>query len=116
MMGIGPNGSSLLERLPSLVVLSDDSEPWQMAMEQQARGQARLENAIRHHRKKPPKPLAPIEFSHMGQKPDGKFERLWVWLGENIPSKGLVKTSYYTAKEIRDAGFKLPPIKKKEKD
>jgi hypothetical protein len=110
-MGLGPNQSSLLQRtgMPALVW----RDPFAMQMEQQDRGEARRLKAIWHatKNKKPKKSLAPV--SPMPKEKG--LPRRWQWDGEDIPSRGLVKGLAYDGLVIREAGFKLPPMPKKQK-
>ena len=106
VMGLGPHGSSLSERmaLPPPVW----SNPFAMQMEGLARAEARREMAIWHRMKHavPRKPEAPVEAL---PKEKG-HERKWLWAGGDIISKGLRKDYTYTAGAIRKAGFKLPKL------
>lgn len=105
-MGLGPRGSSLLERTGIPAVVWRD--PFAMQLEQQDRGEQRRLKAIWHAtRHAPPKkPIAPVESS--GKVKGGP--RVWVWVGESIESKGMLKGNGYTGERIRKAGFKLPKI------
>jgi hypothetical protein len=110
-MGLGPRNSSLLKRLNTIPPIW--SNPFAMQMEQQQRGEARREKAIWHAQRHshPKRPLAPVTAL-----PKAKgYDRVWQWDGEDIPSKGLVKDSTYTAKQLRKAGFKLPVIPKADR-
>lgn len=110
-MGLGPNSGSLLDRTGTPEIVWRD--PFAMALEQRDRAEQRLAKAIwyaqRH--KKPAKPLAPVTAL---PKLKGQ-DRLWQWTGEALPSKGMIEHGYYTAEQLRAAGFKLPPLPKKEK-
>ena len=109
MSGLGPHGSSLLERVAGW------SQPWRdpfaMQLEQQDRREARQQKAIWHaqHRATPRKPEAPVVA---GPKPDKGLLRLWTWVGESIESKQFYKNASYTAEQIRKAGFKMPKLVK----
>ena len=84
-------------------------------MDRQERGQARRKAVMKWagKHKKQQKPLAPIEPL---KKAKGQ-ERQWIWIGEDIPSKDLwnsgKKWITYTKKQIQEAGFRLPKLKKK---
>ena len=107
-MGLGPHGSSLLERVAGW------SQPWRdpfaMQLEQQDRREARQQKAIWHaqHRAQPKKPEAPV-ISYSKRKDE---EREWEWIGETIDSKNLIKGAVYPQSYIRKAGFKLPKLAK----
>lgn len=108
-MGLGPNDSSLLERL-------DRGGPLVLAwlvIEQLDRGKARLIARIKHQQKHKAKkkPLAPVEQTEMKHA----LGRMWLWIGEDIPSKAIVKGHHFSSGEIRTAGFRLPKLIKKEK-
>lgn len=105
-MGLGPKGSSLLDRTGQPAKVWRD--PFAMQLEQQDRGEQRRLKAIWHATRhaKPAKPLAPVEAR---EKAKG-LERLWRWTGESIQSKGMIHGFSYKAGEIRKAGFKLPRI------
>ena len=109
-MGLGPHGSSLAERvaLPPPVW----SNPFAMQLEGIARAEARRERAIWHRQKHaaPRKPEAPVSESNTKVIHNGKNERMWIWEGEDIASKGLFHWRQYTSSQIRKAGFKLPKL------
>jgi len=110
MVGLGPNNSSLLERVGRQFEMTLD---W-LTMDRQERGQARRIAAIRYgmKHKKQQKPLAPVSI-----KPKEKgYERRWLWEGDDIESKGLKHFHSYSSTVIRAAGFKLPKLAKKDKD
>ena len=109
MAGLGPNNSSLLERVGHAFEMTLD---W-LEMDRQERGQARrkavMKWTMRH--KKQSKPLAPVEESELRSIPDN--HRLWIWIGETIESKGLQTSLSYSSSYIRQCGFRLPKLKKK---
>src|SRR5574341_1353938 len=109
-MGLGPKGSSLLERLGRPTEPAGDTI-W-FAIEQQERGEARMQARIRHQQKHktPKKPLAPVEQTE--EKLDK--ERCWVWRGEPILSKAIAADCMYESSFIRAAGFKLPKLQKQK--
>jgi hypothetical protein len=112
LTGLGPRGSSLLRRLGRMDV-EVFANPFTMQLEQMERGEARRLKAIWHatrrgaHRK----PEAPVETTGFGIHQEKKT-RLWIWTGEEIPSKGMYKGILYSGKEIRKAGYKLPKLVK----
>jgi len=111
LMGLGPHGSSLLERLGRPTEPGGDTL-W-IQIDQQERGEARMQARIRHQQKhktpkKPEAPVRPLEY-----KIEGK--RHWLWEGEDIPSKELFRTCHYSPERIRAAGFKLPRLQKQKK-
>jgi hypothetical protein len=111
-MGLGPHGSSLLQRLGRSM---EPPELLAIVMDQASRGEARKLARIRYgmkHKAKV-KPLAPVEETWMKDIVTG--EHLWIWLGENLISKGLLVNLLYRASFIRKAGFKLPKLKGKTK-
>ncbi len=110
-MGLGPQRSSLLQRLDRQAGPPQDTDWYEM--EQQERTQARQAARIRHAMKHKAKvrPLAPVR--ELEYKVEGK--RRWLWVGEEIASKGLYRTVHYSPEEICAAGFKLPKLVKKEK-
>lgn len=111
-MGLGPNGSSLLERLGRPTEPGGDTL-W-IQIDQQQRGEARAQARMRYQQKHkaPKKPEAPVE--PLPSKAKGQ-EREWWWRGETIMSKGLVQGDRYFTNQIRAAGFKLPRLEKKPK-
>ena len=109
-MGLGPHGTSLLQRV------GRPTEPpgaFELSIEQSNRTEARKEARIRYARKHKAKvkPMAPVEETNV--KDMSTKERWWRWIGENITSQGIETLSYYTGKQIRKAGFKLPRLQKK---
>lgn len=113
-MGLGPlHDDSLLRRLGRTKGVLD---AWWIELEQMertaARQQARLKYAAKH--KAPVKPLAPVQ--QYDEKLAAGKERLWLWIGEDIPSKQLARDYYYTSGRIRTAGFKLPKLVKVKKE
>lgn len=111
MVGFGPNNSSLLERVGKQFEMTLD---W-LEMDRSERGQARRVAAIRYgmKHKKQQKPLAPVEETT--EKHYGDKARLWKWNGEEIASKGLLPGDLYASDQIREAGFRLPKLKKLER-
>ena len=109
-MGLGPHGSSLLQRLERPMEPAGDTL-W-YAMEQEARRDARMQARIRHQQKHktPKKPKAPVEQTN--EKHPGDGARLWKWVGVEIASKGLLLGDLYASDQIREAGFKLPKLQK----
>lgn len=109
MVGLGPNGSSLLQRLERPTEPAGDTL-W-YAMEQEGRREARVQARIRHQQKHktPKKPEAPVNESNYKTQ---EGERCWEWQGETIASKGLEKGGVYGSSFIRKAGFKLPKLQK----
>jgi len=107
--GLGPNGSSLLERVGKQFEMTLD---W-LILDRQERGQARKIATIRYatKHKKQQKPLAPVKESDLKSIPEGN--RLWIWQGEVIESKGLQPSLSYSSEYIRKCGFRLPKLKKK---
>ena len=110
-MGLGPNGSSLFRRLGRSE--APPEEDFWIELEQEDRSSARELSRIAYfsRHKKPPKPLAPVE--QVDKKTEGV--RVWRWTGETIVSKGLIQGELYWGTFLREMGFKLPPLKKKEK-
>jgi hypothetical protein len=111
-MGLGPHGSSLLQRLGRS---TEPPELLEIVLDQSSRNEARKLARIRYgmkHKAKV-KPLAPVEESSIKSTPEGK--RCWVWIGEDIPSKALEQAGFYTSDYIRSMGFKLPKLKGKAK-
>ena len=109
-MGLGPNGSKLLERLGRPTEPGGDTI-W-IQIDQQERGEARMQARMRYQQKHktPKKPEAPVEAG------GGKgAQRNWLWVGESIPSKQMFKDMIYYAADIRAAGFKLPKLQKQKK-
>lgn len=111
-MGLGPHNSSLLDRTGHPAKVWRD--PFAMRLEQQDRREARQLKAIWHaqHRAQPRKPEAPAhspgkEFREGSEKK----VRVWIWDGEDIPSKNLFKGETYLPATLRKAGFKLPKLK-----
>jgi hypothetical protein len=109
-MGLGPRGSSLLERLRRPPEPGEDTL-W-IQIDQQTRGEARQQARTRHQQKHktPKKPLAPVEQTE--QRGEDRI-RLWKWIGEDIPSKNLWAQGLVTGEWIRKCGFKLPKLTKK---
>ena len=106
-MGLGPNNSSLLKRTGHAFEMTLD---W-LTMDRQERGQARRIAAIKWSmkHKKQQKPVAPVS-------PSDSKHRVWMWEGEDIPSKGIRTGCWYQADDIRRWGFKLPKLEKKGKN
>lgn len=110
-MGLGPHGALLSERVllhgPGLVW----TNAFAMQLEGIARREARLERAIylSSRNRAPRKPEAPVTPTE--KVPRG--ERRWIWIGEDIQNKTLLKGFDYSAEYIRKMGFKLPKIGKK---
>lgn len=111
-MGLGPHGSSLLERLERSTEPGVDTL-W-IQIDQQERGEARMLARIRYQQrhKAPKKPEAPVEPVPLKKK---GIEREWTWVGEPIPSKKLETLGVYFGSEIRAVGFKLPKLQKQLK-
>jgi len=107
-MGLGPNGSSLLERLGRPTEPGGDTI-W-IQVDQHIRGEARMQARMRYQQKHktPKKPEAPV-------RPLNVKPRMWLWEGESISSKLLQNGVEYTAEFIRAAGFKLPELQKQKK-
>ena len=108
-MGLGPHGSSLLERLDRPE--EPFPHPFAMMLEQQDRQEARRERAMQlamKHRAKQ-KPLAPV-----GQV-DGKKPRVWEWQGEPVVRLGIEPGMLLTGEAVRKAGFRLPRLVKRGK-
>jgi len=106
--------NSLLDRVGrSLVLVDSETNEFEMALVQAERTRTRQYARILHAQKhkKPPKPIAPVET----KKPLKGEQRQWKWLGEDILSKKLVQGEWYSAREIRDAGFKIPKIGEEQK-
>ena len=109
MAGLGPNNTSLLERVGKQFEMTLD---W-LEMDRQERGQARRLAVIRYgmKHKKQQKPTAPVR-----DKPKMKgYERQWIWEGKSMESKGMIHGQGYSGTEIRNQGFKLPKLEKKGK-
>lgn len=109
MIGLGPNGTSLLERTSHAFELTLD---W-LEMDRSERGQLRRAAGIRYgmKHKKQQKPLAPVE-EVVKQK---GVPRSWRWMGEDIESKALYHKHFYREEYIREQGFRLPKLKKIQK-
>ena len=112
MHGLGPNGTSLIQRVGRIEDPQFLGVQW-IEMEQKARGKARLIARIKHQQKhkmvkKPEAPVLPLG-DEKGEK------RVWLWNGESIGSKSLYNGYEYLGSEIRSAGFKLPKLMKKVK-
>lgn len=107
--GIGPGGTSLRAKLgqPSGLAFPN---PFAMQLEQQDRKEQRVAATIAwsERNRTPPKLVAPVRET---LKLKG-WDRLWVWDGEDIVSKGIRKDVGYTGTQIRAAGFKLPVLVK----
>ena len=106
MEGLGPNQTSLLERIGHGFEMTSD---W-LEMDRMERGQVRRMAAIRHgmkHKKKE-KPVAPV-------RPLDTKPRLWIWEGVSSPTLLLQNGIEYTGEYIRSKGFRLPKLQKKEK-
>jgi len=105
-MGLGPKGSSLIDRC------GHDAAPWRDPFAMQLEQQDRLEQrrlkaiwwAMKH--KKAQKPEAPV----LALKKVKGVPRQWKWWGEDIISTGMLRDGVYFAEDIRKAGFKLPKI------
>ena len=109
MVGLGSNQTSLLERVGKKFEMTLD---W-LEMDRQERGQARKIAAIKWSmkHKKQQKPVAPVEQCDDRFSEEGK--RLWIWKGEDIPSKSIQYAYMLTSDQIRKAGFRCPKLKKK---
>lgn len=109
MVDLGPNNTNLMERVGKQFEMTLD---W-LEMDRSERGQARRVAAIRYgmKHKKQQKPMAPVEET---SEKRGKI-RVWIWRGEKIETKNLIPGGYYDNGYIRERGFRLPKLKKKEK-
>ena len=110
-MGLGPHSMPLLQRINAPEPMW--SNPFAMQMEAQARGEARQLKRIWHQQRHatPRKPEAPVRAM---TKEQGEKERFWCWIGEDVPSKGIIAGKVMKAAEIRKAGYKLPKLEKPE--
>ena len=112
MGGLGPHNTSLLQRIDAPEPVW--SNPFAIQMEAQQRGEARQLKRIWHQQRHstPKKPVAPVRQM---TRECGESERFWCWIGEDIPSKGIIAGKVMKAIEVRKAGYKLPKLEKKVK-
>ena len=118
-MELGPQGTSLLQRLGKE---PDPPEALRIALDQAERSETRRLARIRYgakHKAKV-KPLAPVEERGITII-NGEKKRMWAWVGEKLPAKLTsilmpnASEVIYSSEELREAGFKLPKLKRKSK-